>query len=1159
MTEGVVGAAMRAARDDILNNDKTGSFEGLRATDPTWGWEPKGRLTTINALIDLLNIRRFITTNFDGLIEERLGPRLIQEGRVPRPLGSGRERHFEAASPDAHCPSIDRLLANAADLIAFAMGGEGAYGVVHLHGRLHAASDPSPIVLTESQYQQQYESDRSGTRDRRDAYELLLQANPLLFIGASLDDEDSLRPLRRYVADYDVASFRRPWFALLSGAGLSDVERVHKFNQIYFRYGLSAIFTASNNDKLGVAHVDLIQHIADGWANYRTARALLPVVRRPLFSSHPPITPGGNRYFMAHHASEYPIDLSAKAGRASKAVEQKLGLKGGAIIVLGRQGSGKGSFGYAAAQADFGFRGEAIRFFGTTVFANKFLTLIDGAANHIHAVLASPVSADRVESRLARLFRAIEDAPMNVVLAFGGIDKILRAVPYGIVEGQHLPGLATPMALAARDAEPLTRKRGSSGMLRWGRAANPEIEEFFERLAAFDEAQRKKNENYKKIIILTSSMIPVLGSREVQQLSDRICEDLGPIDFIAWDQPPWNSQAPDEWSEICRKLSNNKYAIDTLFRICGNLGKNENARKAIKAWLKSLNFAIERAGFNDAPAIAIQSIVDLLTKSGAKGGDATAVQIGILQDAVVILPALMTVLETLSRFITPIEPSVFAIVIRAMFLAKAERLTLGEERDWATILALLHEKTNLILKFGRIGDYEEPRYTTHSLVRRAVSTRRAGHLDRPSEVQQFDLNDFASEPPEIQPLIGDTAQQTLHIVDAIVVDAWKCNESPNQRAVRSRIRAAYAVLRGSWSATGMGRLLFANPSFSITEPGSLYQIYRRRLARLLDLVYAHAPPPESATGCETADAALYPDELGWLLNELGLTCSAQGLLTEAITYFRLGQRLNSQTEGRTAGYRCIVSNINMASVLIELAQLRQARDLLHQAITLTGDLDAHASELRARIHGYLGLVAHLAGDTRRAFNLYNDAIDNLHQLEAWRGMSVFSRHKCDLLRGQNRFEDAERSLQEAIEAAEAGFHTDLLHYCRISEANLRRVWKKPNGPSPSMLTPTLEFATTIGSAKIESDVFRVRGLIELDNSDLDAATRSTMRCLLISRANGLNLRVMSSMELLGRLLAERGYIEQAKSTYRTVIYMGQTYEYERPVEFVEAELAKLER
>ena len=109
-----------------------------------------------------------------------------------------------------------------------------------------------------------------------------------------------------------------------------------------------------------------------------------------------------------------------------------------------------------------------------------------------------------------------------------------------------------------------------------------------------------------------------------------------------------------------------------------------------------------------------------------------------------------------------------------------------------------------------------------------------------------------------------------------------------------------------------------------------------------------------------------------------------------------------------------------------------------------------------------------------------------------------------------------------------------------------------------MLTPTLQFAEALGSAKIESDVYRVRGMIELANGDLEAATRSTMECLSISRANGLRLRMMSSMELLGQLLADRGYIPEAKSTYRTVVLMGQMYECQRPLESAQRRLATLE-
>ena len=66
-----------------------------------------------------------------------------------------------------------------------------------------------------------------------------------------------------------------------------------------------------------------------------------------------------------------------------------------------------------------------------------------------------------------------------------------------------------------------------------------------------------------------------------------------------------------------------------------------------------------------------------------------------------------------------------------------------------------------------------------------------------------------------------------------------------------------------------------------------------------------------------------------------------------------------------------------------------------------------AQELVARIHGFMGLIAHLSGEiVTKALQLYQSAIEVLSKFEAWRGLSIFSRHMSDLLRGMNELSEA---------------------------------------------------------------------------------------------------------------------------------------------------------
>src|SRR5262249_27005916 len=98
-------------------------------------------------------------------------------------------------------------------LIQFAMGAPGyEQGVFHCHG---SARTPESAIVTERDYQRlSLRSDRRHT-SLREAVELLLSANPVLFVGLGFQETDILRPLRQFVAERRGVDDERPLFALV--------------------------------------------------------------------------------------------------------------------------------------------------------------------------------------------------------------------------------------------------------------------------------------------------------------------------------------------------------------------------------------------------------------------------------------------------------------------------------------------------------------------------------------------------------------------------------------------------------------------------------------------------------------------------------------------------------------------------------------------------------------------------------------------------------------------------------------------------------------------------------------------------------------------------------------------------------------------------------
>jgi len=141
-------------------------------------------------LQERLEISRFLTTNYDLEIE-----RLFKD--------QGYRHALEEADSSSNflTPSVQDLdfdNDHAGALIAFAARDRSRNSmVVHLHGR---AKDDSEIIVTERDYQRRY----LRTDDTRylvdDAISLTFGANPMLFVGSNMGEDDILRPLRQFMS-----------------------------------------------------------------------------------------------------------------------------------------------------------------------------------------------------------------------------------------------------------------------------------------------------------------------------------------------------------------------------------------------------------------------------------------------------------------------------------------------------------------------------------------------------------------------------------------------------------------------------------------------------------------------------------------------------------------------------------------------------------------------------------------------------------------------------------------------------------------------------------------------------------------------------------------------------------------------------------------------
>jgi tetratricopeptide (TPR) repeat protein len=181
-----------------------------------------------------LAIRRFVTTNYDVELERNLirvrnlhsdDPLLKKLSARTRRGRQGLLRSFSQTSHDYEQLALFAL--------AKIRGNENA--VFHCHGRF---DDYDSLIASEADYQSWYFSDKDPSRRIfRQTIELLIDSNPLLFVGYGLQDEELLRPLRHLNALDPKRKHSRPLFALVAA---TPEDEGHD-EVLYERYGVHVI------------------------------------------------------------------------------------------------------------------------------------------------------------------------------------------------------------------------------------------------------------------------------------------------------------------------------------------------------------------------------------------------------------------------------------------------------------------------------------------------------------------------------------------------------------------------------------------------------------------------------------------------------------------------------------------------------------------------------------------------------------------------------------------------------------------------------------------------------------------------------------------------------------------------------------------------------
>jgi tetratricopeptide (TPR) repeat protein len=326
----------------------------------------KPALDPFEALLNL-PIRRFVTTNYDCEVERAL---VRYRSFSPRDLGLGPGPGLDALGPEAG--GIQRSFTQRLKgteglepLVRFLMEDEENL-VFHCHGR---HDDPESVVATEADYQQWYLGrDGGASLTYQQSMEFLLRANPMLFIGYSLRDEDLLRPLRQLGALEPTRRGAWPLFALLAcSAENREVDQYHH-EALFDRFGLHVIsferckeesLTSALNRELQRLR-ERLREVHQEWKEKPKLKRTLPLVRPP--APHCEIAA----------ATRVPL-------KPLPALEEEV-RKPGVVVLVGPSGCGKSFHVLQLVTAQS--RGFAGTFYWNAHYANESVTAIDAALSY---------------------------------------------------------------------------------------------------------------------------------------------------------------------------------------------------------------------------------------------------------------------------------------------------------------------------------------------------------------------------------------------------------------------------------------------------------------------------------------------------------------------------------------------------------------------------------------------------------------------------------------------------------------------------------------------------------------------------------------------------------------------------------------------------------
>lgn len=1096
------------------------------------------------ALLEL-PIKKFATFNYDLEIERAIIYKKNKSSKIYNENSSFeqiiKESEGKSFSQEKYyCPQLAKFSISRFD--------DSNDMVFHCHGRV---DDTMNCVITEEDYQKWYlREDKAEFIPFRQTLEIVLESNPILFLGFSLNDPDFMRILRRIAANRPIDKTRKPIFCFLYileneirdefvkdeeaklDKSLPQIEKDEKKKKIYEKAEKSAKWNNQKEleDECTMLYIKYGLHVIPikerDW-KYKLDESLSNDEKKQLEDWRDLDEPKKDEIkkqgklddFKGQAICNKLLDINQKWGNWWKGIVQKPKFRKFNIpdqpsyfhyrLMIDNEKRIKGFDKKLFEELD-----QALNLAETITdqkeansaerkgFAENIALVIgDGGTGKSWSVQHYLETKEEIEDHENRKYKIFYWSSYYANDVLTGIDRLVD-----FLGKPHTPNSRVydkfDLLKEILDDETNTNTivvfDGIEKLLKpnkentEGESANPEVRKFFKIIT---------NKKVKCRIILTSRLFPKDIFYNIEE--EIRCED--------------NHDKISDWLEIKNKIKKTKIFSAPK---CWAIQLKDDSK-----YLDKVNEDYINANFKD-----IESFYSYI--SALFDGHVFAISLikGILEDLDDIDKTELLLTKIIN---TPIEHCVNRVIKEAIenlngelngdekiYTQFIERISLfmhpirievaevclsriSHEEPGITAQGLMDKllEKNLIQEC-RINN--EVRYVVHPLIRSYIFETL--HQSRFSSLPGLQLPGITSSKEIVDPGNKRGQKVSLGVFEALCQRAKEISHDDSRRMVASDLcRAAFSVIRSRFSTNTVCR--WGN-----------YTDYIKNLILLFDTAKLvskehwdfNEPTKDGFILCSDESAPLYSDELAWIYNEIGISLFGMGDMLQSAALLGEGYEINRLIDKEFEGRYIFQSNINKGAVNLHYGKLNTSMNYLQKASEIANKLENNS--LIGRVLGYMATVKYLRGSLEEANiefnNSYNTLDDNL------RAKSTFLTAHGELLFKLKKYDEAIEKIEQSRHIAESVYYPDLVAYAKLSRANYY-VHKGDHVRAQNEFQQVLLFAKEKHLRRLESATLSGMSRLAEKLGDYSTAVSRATEALKISNEYSLKLHQTLSLIVLG--------------------------------------------